>query len=193
MPSKLVEHRRPPPPTGTEAAIVDMHTGTSAPRLFALLPVIVTAHTQLGFGHQDGISCHAASQCHSGVCIGNTCAPMPSPNFAPCSANSDCLSNSCVTGACAAYGVNTGASDTEARTIGSDCEAGQQCASGWCVGACGTVPCADGNGPQVMACVSPLFPDGEPCGANPCAQLEIEPVPSPCHPSDCWTHGVDSR
>ena len=96
------------------------------------------------YGRPDGQFCTAASQCRNGFCIASTTLPGLQCSSTPYPPGS--------------------------QPIGASCTMGSQCASRWCVASSicsGTTTTSPSMPSCTGACVSPLFPDGHTCGANP--------------------------
>ena len=96
------------------------------------------------YGRPDGQVCTAASQCRNGFCIASTTLPGLQCSSTPYPPGS--------------------------QPIGASCTMGSQCASRWCVASSicsGTTTTSPSMPSCTGACVSPLFPDGHTCGANP--------------------------
>ena len=107
-----------------------------------------SCYNQVGcnaLGRPDGQGCTAASQCRSGFCVAST----------PTLPGLQCSSTPYPPGP---------------QPIGTSCTMGSQCASRWCVASSicsGTTTTSPSMPSCTGACVSPLFPDGHTCGANP--------------------------
>jgi MYXO-CTERM domain-containing protein len=110
----------------------------------------------------DAISCPAETVCRpsDGICVEDNCNGFPER----CAEGEYCLDGVCTTNPC----------------TGVDCDGGQYCYEGDCVGSCAGVECPGGQSCELGACVDDL------CAGVTCPQFQVcDPQNGQCVQSRC--------